>query len=111
MRIYQRKESHPMKWVIALIIFVLIMTVTWDEVEGITIPTNTSTSTTQTADPSDDNNSDPAPAPLSQRVLNDGGTDPSTGDESVPSTIPEPGTLILLAGGITAFHLMRRRSK
>ncbi len=111
MRIYRRKESHPMKWVIASIIFILVMTVTWDEVEGITIPTNNSTSTTQRVNSTNDVNSNTPALTLDQIVMNNRNSGADNKTASVPTSIPEPGTLVLLAGGITAFQLMRRRSK
>lgn len=34
MTVYKNKQSHSMKWLIALVIFVLGMTFTWSEVAG-----------------------------------------------------------------------------
>ncbi|MDH3890927.1 MAG: hypothetical protein OEV49_07555 [candidate division Zixibacteria bacterium] len=34
MTVYKNKKSHSMKWLIALVIFVLGMTITWSSVEG-----------------------------------------------------------------------------
>ena len=32
---YQRKVSHSIgKWLVAAVIFILVMTITWDDVEG-----------------------------------------------------------------------------
>ncbi len=96
MNVYKKTERHPLKWIAALLVFLLVMGFTVDQVYGINIPTNVSENGEQTVQPPDqksDGNNDPSPAC------------------PPPPEIPEPMTLILMGAGLGALHLARRRKK
>jgi hypothetical protein len=95
----RRRIARSFKWVIAAIVFILAMTITWSDVEGQQVPRDRD----QVA--IDHNQVEHERSP---RVTAEG-TDIATGDETPPSSIPEPGTLILLGGGLAAMYLVRRR--
>lgn len=81
--VYRRPEGQTLKWLLALIVFILVMTMTFDEVFG--------------GDPSG--------------RIDNGASATQGGDEAAPSAVPEPTTLILLGGGLGALYLARRRRK
>ena len=41
MMVYRRQRTQPFKYILALIIFILALTVTFDDVEGFNLPTDT----------------------------------------------------------------------
>ena len=93
MTVYQRKCTQPLKWLFALVIFVLAMTVTFSDVYGIDKNTTANSGGGNTVgDKSDDSN---------------GGL--TTGnDNPAPTAVPEPSTFILLASGLGALYAVRR---
>jgi hypothetical protein len=96
MKIYQRRKSQPLKWLLAFILFCLVMGFTMSDVYGITV-------NQQNPTPSQDQSgSDDTPVT--------GGGHAPTG-EVPPSTVPEPSTLALLALGLGGGALMIRRKK
>ena len=88
MTLYKSKQSQPLKFVIALLVFLIAMSLTWSEVSGYE---NDNTGTTDQSTPA---------------VSESPGHDDVA---SVPSPVPEPGTLILLGSGLGALYLMRKR--
>ena len=82
MMIYVRNNSYRFKWILAFVVFILMMTVTFDDVYGVDTDQNVSNYA--------DNNS------------------PET---SPPPEVPEPATLILLASGLVALRLMYRKKR
>ena len=84
------------KWLIAILIFVAVMTVTWDNVDGFSL---TSTRTTGGVSyPSDPG----VPTPPVD-------FQPDQGDN--PESVPEPTTLILLGSGLGLVWMVRRNRK
>jgi hypothetical protein len=82
MRIYMQDNRHWFKWVLGLVIFLVALSVTFDNVYG--------TDTYEYAT---------------------GYTDEGTPETSPPSAVPEPATLILLASGLVALRLMHQKKR
>ena len=81
MVVYRRRSTQPFRWIVALILFVLAMTITFDVVEGIALP-------------GDQMNADAGAV--------------RTALATVTALIEESG-LLLLACGLGALYLVRRR--
>ena len=101
MKVYRRKESSPMKWVIAAILFIAVMTFTLSEVNGYPVSPKSSDQNNSSTDEysvSSDNSSGA-----------DGSNDPAPARSS--SVVPEPGTLLLMATGLGAVYIFRKARK
>ena len=101
MNVYRRRESNPMKWVIAAVLFLAVMTFTLSEVNGYPVspkPGDQNTSSTNDNSVSTDNSS---------------GTDASSNraPDKGTSVVPEPGTLLLMATGLGALYIFRKARK
>ncbi len=96
MKIYQRRKSQPLKWVLAFILFCLLMGWTMSDVYGITVNQQNPTPSEHKSGSND--------SPVT------GGMHAPTG-EVPPSTAPEPSTFTLLALGLGGGALMIRRKK
>ena len=90
MTLYNRRPSQPLKYVITLLLFIIVMGFTWSDVYG--YQNNDQSSGTQTNQVSGSNQGQAQPT-------------------AVPVAIPEPGTLILLGGGLGALYLARRSQR
>ncbi len=105
MTIYKRQKKNLFKWVLAFIIFVLVLTVTFDEVYGLSL---------QPTPPLSGNSSTNQPHNWVWYDL-DGVGYPAemhgsgTRTTSSPPEIPEPSTVFLLATGLAAWRLIRRK--
>jgi len=95
-----RRKSQPLKWLVALIVFAVVMGIAMDDVYGID-PANGGANTTQSGDTK---NSGAGNQPGA------GGTDNGV-DNPSPTVVPEPTTLLLVAGGLGALYLARRFKK
>ncbi len=109
MTVYKRNATQPLKWFVAILVFVLAMTITFDEVEGVNIPPSKSPSqTTQKSATQGTTQSD---------LLTSQGTDELIIPETPPtdpdptSPVPEPGTLIIMAAGLSAMYMARSNTK
>lgn len=81
MMVYMRNNNYQLKWLLAFVIFILVMTVTFDNVYG------TNTDQQQPTDYVDHGSTATSP----------------------PPEVPEPATLILMASGLVALRLMYRK--
>ena len=98
MRVYSRRESNPLKWVLAAILFIVVMTFTMAEVNGYPVSPKPS---------------DGGSASTDQNTVN---TDNTSGTiprvpERPTTVVPEPGTLLLMATGLGAAYLFRKTRK
>ena len=91
MTVYKRLRSQPFKWVLALIVFLVAISITFADVHGTDFG-NSGSNGNETVEGGDSNTS---------------GTDRG----STPMAIPEPTTLLLVAGGLSALYLARRKRK
>ena len=94
MTVYKKKETSILKWVIALIIFTLGMTLTFSDVYGINIPGDNKTYETGT-----------------DQIITCNPDDDSNPDNPPPTAVPEPSTLILLSSGLGAMYALRKKNK
>lgn len=89
MNVYKSKPSQPLKYLFALLVFLLIMSITWTEVSGYESGTASVSG-------------DAAPAHLNSSGNGNASSVP-------PTAVPEPGTIILLGSGLGAMYLMRKK--
>ena len=110
--VYRRQETHPLKWVLAAVIFIMVMTITFSDVHGINVDNSRSDGrVTETA--TDRNDSyDIGDDPADESNDCEGGTGDVTdtssdrpGDSNLP--VPEPTTLIILASGLAVIYAAR----
>ena len=99
MTLYKHKNTQPLRWLVAIVLFILAMTITFDDVHGFWVtPSNGDGTTTVEAAPT---GMQPSPAVNETPVPEHG--------ENTPPEVPEPATLILLGSGLAAMHLLRKR--
>lgn len=107
MTVYKKYQSQPFKLMLAVLVFVLAMSVTIDDVYGIQVsntePSATGTQTTQSYD-------------VTSSATDAGSTDGTFQDTdplsmTVVSPVPEPSSLIFIAMGLGSMYAMRSRRK
>ncbi|MDH4158086.1 MAG: PEP-CTERM sorting domain-containing protein [candidate division Zixibacteria bacterium] len=118
MVVYRHQKKAYFKWILALIIFILAMTVTFSEVYGIHVPAgctpyyqeSTSTGTVVLQNLNNSNCLGGASTGLADMTSMTNLNDAShTRDSQQPSGVPEPGTLMLLGTGLAAMYALRRK--
>ena len=95
MTVYMKRNHASAKWLVALIVFLLALGITFTDVYGYT-PGNGGGSG------NNHNNCD-------QQNLKP--NNPNSPDNPPPTAIPEPTTLLLLGGGLGAMYAVRRWRK
>ena len=98
MILYKKKTLSVIKYLIALIIFILAMTITFDDVYGINIPNRI-----DQHENSSDNHRD-----YTVDYSSENNPPVSSDNNPNPVATPEPGTLILLASGLGIISLYKK---
>ncbi len=117
MTLYKTRETVGLlKWVLAIVIFVLAMTITFSDVEGFDLTVKQPLSVEDASQPAD-NPTDQNP--YSPFLSSSGSGDASgyTDDLAIvddiaprtPTATPEPSSLILISTGLGSLLLFRRR--
>lgn len=88
MRVYQQKSEQPLKWVIAAVVFIAVLCWSLSDVYGTEVGSGHGSQKNCTAE----NSTYPPP-------------------QHVPSAVPEPTTLLLLAVGLGGAAAYRRIKK
>lgn len=112
MILYKKKTVSVFKFILAFIIFILAMTITFDDVYGVNIPAsnmNRYTEAHQHNNQSFGENQDVDAITIN----NDNQTGISTGTDNGtnpnPTSTPEPTTILLLAGGLGIVGIATRK--
>ena len=116
---YQRKESPPLKWVIAGVLFLIVLGVTWNEANGYSIPSGPSGPTHNShpgigfgsgdSGPSYGDNPIYTPQPIPPGGYHGGDHGKGGDDGGNQCPVPEPSTLMLLASGLSLGFASRMR--
>ena len=118
MVVYRHQKRAYFKWILALIIFILAMTLTFSEVYGINVPAGCTpyyqeSTSAGTVVLQDFYNSDylggASDGIVDMTLMTDLNDASYPRDSQQPSGVPEPGTLMLLGTGLAAFYALRRR--
>ena len=100
MKVYMRREANPMKWVLAAILFIAVMTFTLSDVSGYPVNSKPGSGNSSSGNDAVANSS------------NSGGDGSNyQAPEHRTSVVPEPGTLLLMATGLGALYIFRKTRK
>jgi hypothetical protein len=123
MVVYMKRTKTSLKWLLAIVVFILALTITFSEADGINIPPGhavyqyTGNNSATTANHSVLVNHD-----RSNVWSSASGTGPDKGVSTVPVlrhpddpgskpvAVPEPSTLLLVSTGLCALYGLRKKS-
>jgi len=97
MRVYKTSEAHPLKWILAILIFMVVLSVTFSDVYGFWTPKPAERTTP------------PEGTPATQLHFDQPSADQPRSTAALPPQVPEPATLILLGSGLAAMRFLRRK--
>jgi hypothetical protein len=107
MMVYRRRERHPFKWVVAIIIFMLVLGVTFNEVYGLNLqPIVQQQDGSGSSLPPAQSKSTPT---LGTNFQDYGGCSSGSNEAPPCSSVPEPSVLILFSTGLITLYLLQRR--
>lgn len=117
MTAYHRKtSSQPLKWLLALLVFMLALGFTTSEVAGLTVPSNAgwngaagSSSRAGSSGIDASRTAGGAADPGEYHEPLDPDYSQDDGDDQNPDPVPEPGTILLLSMGLGGAWLAARK--
>lgn len=117
MTIYKSRATRHFKWVIFLIVFMLGMTISFSDVYGVNIPSkspeNVNSTPAEKDKLSDSKSTGEATLLTDKQTLPDETAsiiiEPKESLTRVPTSVPEPSTLILISSGLGLLYLRRKR--
>ncbi len=104
MKVYKRKETSPFKWVFAAIVFVMALTFTLAEVNGFNFPNRPGD-----GDKDGKNHQNHGNLQFDAEGCNHHQSCPPDSTTNNPGAVPEPTTLLLMAGGLGVALLRKNR--
>ncbi|MFH1686754.1 MAG: PEP-CTERM sorting domain-containing protein [bacterium] len=118
MRVYIKEQKQPLRWLVAAIVFVLAMSITFSDLYGLNVPSGSSGSGGSTSQVKPNPPTQPnlyCSANNGDGTNYDGDFDPNrqppSDDSDNPETVPEPATLLLVSLGMGAAYVMARRKR
>ncbi|MDF1545613.1 MAG: PEP-CTERM sorting domain-containing protein [bacterium] len=99
--VYKKSHAQPFKWLLAILIFMLVMSVTFSDVHGFQVNSSNDNSEQAAKTNNEVSYSDVKPNP-------DNSLPPEDNPGSSTMPVPEPGTLVMVIGGLTAIYTARR---
>ena len=118
MVVYKHKSKGPLKWLVAVIVFILAMTITWSDVSGIEVRSSRTTTVHQDKTTTVSPELYPyATQPVSyldcyyaDPLSSLGSGDSGDSADNEPAAMPEPGTLLLLIGGLGTLAVLKKKN-